>query len=87
MITYFSALAHTAPSNYPIFLERFPDKFEAREGGIYNKMLGEFISSSNGPGEEDPLFKCGRLTQEDWCVMEWNEEHQAYCLTAGNLTT
>lgn len=63
--------------------ERFPDKFEAREGGIYNKMLGEFISSSDGPGEEDPLFKCGRLTQEDWCVMEWSEEHQAYCLTAG----
>lgn len=63
--------------------ERFPDKFEAREGGVYNKMLGEFVSSSDEPGEEDPLLKCGRLTQEDWCVMEWSEEHQAYCLTAG----
>lgn len=46
-------------------------------------MLQEFISSSDEPGEEDPLFKCGRLTQEDWCIMEWSEEHQAYCLTAG----
>ncbi|XP_032219622.1 uncharacterized protein LOC5518954 isoform X1 [Nematostella vectensis] len=63
--------------------KRFPDKFESRENGIYNKMLKEFISTSDGPGEEDPLFKCGRLTQEDWCVMEWSEEHQAYVLTAG----
>jgi hypothetical protein len=56
--------------------ERFPDKFEAREGGIYNKMLLEFTSISDGPGQEDPLMKAGRLTQEDWCVMEWKEEHQ-----------
>ncbi|XP_031574808.1 uncharacterized protein LOC116308503 [Actinia tenebrosa] len=63
--------------------ERFPDKFEAREGGVYNKMLQEFISSSEEPGEEDPLIKCGRLTQEDWCIMEWSDEHQAYYLTAG----
>ncbi|XP_031553177.1 uncharacterized protein LOC116290318 [Actinia tenebrosa] len=63
--------------------ERYPDKFEAREGGVYNKMLQEFISTSEEPGEEDPLIKCGRLTQEDWCIMEWSDEHQAYCLTAG----
>lgn len=56
--------------------ERFPDKFEAREGGIYNKMLQEFTSSSDGPGQEDPLMKAGRLTQEDWCVMEWKEDPQ-----------
>ena len=47
-------------------------------------MLGEFVSSSDGPGEEDPLIKCGRLTQEDWCVMEWSDKHEAYYLTAGS---
>ena len=62
--------------------KRFPDKFEARENGVYNKILDEFISS-DADDSDDPLFKAGRLTQEDWCIMEWKEEHQAYCLTAG----
>ncbi|CAB3983780.1 DUF3445 domain-containing [Paramuricea clavata] len=62
--------------------KRYPDKFEAREKGVYNKMLDEFVSSH--PDEsDDPLLKASRLTQEDWCIMEWKEEHQAYCLTAG----
>ena len=66
-------------------LERFPDKFESRQNGIYNKILQEYISSSDGPNEEDPLIKCGRLTQEDWCVMEWSDKDEAYCLTAGSM--
>ncbi|XP_028392227.1 uncharacterized protein LOC114516841 [Dendronephthya gigantea] len=64
--------------------KRFPDKFEAREQGVYNKMLDEFVSS-NADENDDPLFKASRLTQEDWCIMEWKEEHQAYCLTAGTV--
>ena len=69
-----------------IKLERYPDKFEAREKGVYNKMLDEFVSSH--PDEsDDPLLKASRLTQEDWCIMEWKEEHQAYCLTAGLIFT
>ena len=72
--------------NIFLHLERFPDKFEAREEGVYNKMLQEFVSSSDKAGEDDPLVRCGRLTQEDWCVMEWNDHHQAYCLTAGKIT-
>lgn len=62
--------------------KRFPDKFESRENGVYNKMLQEFVPSG-ADASEDPLMRAGRLTQEDWCVMEWKEEHQAYCLTAG----
>ena len=64
------------------FLERFPDKFKVREKSVYNEMLQEFVPSG-ADVSEDPLIRAGRLTQEDWCVMEWNEEHQAYCLTAG----
>jgi hypothetical protein len=67
-------------------LERYPDKFEAREKGVYNKMLDEFVSS-NPDESDDPLLKASRLTQEDWCIMEWKEEHQAYCLTAGLIFT
>ena len=65
-------------------LERYPDKFEAREEGVYNKMLDEFVSSKPD-ASDDPLFKAARLTQEDWCIMEWKDKEQAYCLTAGNL--
>lgn len=63
-------------------LGRYPDKFEARENGLYNKMLDEFVSTSEDDSD-DPLVKASRLTQEDWCIMEWKEEEQAYCLTAG----
>ena len=64
--------------------KRFPNYYEAREGGIYNKILREFISSD--PNDKmDPLIRCGELTQEDWCVMEYKEEHNAYVMTAGIL--
>ena len=45
-------------------------------------MLDEFVST-NEDESDDPLMKASRLTQEDWCIMEWKEEEQAYCLTAG----
>ena len=45
-------------------------------------MLDEFVSSEVDEND-DPLLKASRLTQEDWCIMEWKDEHQAYCLTAG----
>ena len=36
----------------------FPDKFEKREGGIYNKILDEFVSAD--PNDtEDPLIRAG----------------------------
>lgn len=64
--------------------KRFPNYYEARKGGIYNKILKEFISSS--PNDDmDPLIRCGELTQEDWCVLEYKEEHDAYVMTAGIL--
>ena len=45
-------------------------------------LVGEFISSS--PDDPtDPLIRAGNLTQEDWCILEWNESLQAYVLTAG----
>ena len=62
--------------------KRFPDKFEARPGRIYNKVLKEFISAD--PNDEmDALIRCGELTQEDWCIMEYKEDCDAYVLTAG----
>jgi len=65
--------------------KRFPDKFERREGGIYNKMLEEFVSDSTSKDVDDPLLRAARLTQEDWCMMEWKDEHEAYVLTAASL--
>ena len=38
---------------------RFPDKFEKRDGGIYNKILDETVSADcNDP--IDPLIRAGR---------------------------
>ena len=61
---------------------RFPDKFEARENGIYNKMLDEFVSA-DASDPEDPLIRAARLTQEDWVIMQWSDKDEAYALTAG----
>ena len=36
----------------------FPDKFEKREAGIYNKILDEFISIDPNDAE-DPLIRAG----------------------------
>ena len=45
-------------------------------------IVDEFISS-NPDDPTDPLIRAGNLTQEDWCILEWNESLQAYVLTAG----
>ena len=42
----------------------------------------EFVSS-NPEDSTDPLIRAGDLTQEDWCILQWNESYQAYVLTAG----
>ena len=62
--------------------KRFPEKFELREGCIYNKVLKEEISlDRNDP--MDPLIRAGELTQEDWVVLEYKESEDAYVVTAG----
>ena len=38
--------------------KHFPDKFEHRENGIYNKILEEFVSSDEKDAE-DPLIRAG----------------------------
>ena len=45
------------------------------------QMLEEFVSDSDDKSIDDPLLRAARLTQEDWCIMEWSDEHEAYCLT------
>ena len=46
------------------------------------QMLEELVSDSKGSeGVDDPLLRAARLTQEDWCIMEWKDEHEAYVLT------
>ena len=42
----------------------------------------EFVSS-DPEDSTDPLIRAGDLTQEDWCILQWDESHQAYVLTAG----
>jgi len=59
--------------------KRFPAIFQKTNEGIYNNVLKEHII----PGKEDPLITASRLVQDDWCIMEWNEQHKLYVLTAG----
>lgn len=62
--------------------QRFPYLFEKRENCIYNKVLDEEVSTDrNDP--ECPLIRAGRLTQEDWVIIEWNDTEQGYVLTSG----
>ena len=61
---------------------RFPDKFERRQGGIFNKILKEFVSDASSDAE-DPLIRAGRLTAEDWVILQWDEAEEAFKLTAG----
>ena len=45
-------------------------------------IVGEFVTTD--PNDSvDPLIRLGKLTQEDWCILEWDESQQAYVLTAG----
>ena len=62
--------------------KRFPDIFELRQGCIYNKVLNLSVSTER-EDPEDPLIRAGNLTQEDWVIIEWNEEEQGYVLTSG----
>eukprot|EP00111_Clytia_hemisphaerica_P000604 TCONS_00001747-protein len=62
--------------------ERFPYIFEKREYSIYNKVLDEEVSTDrNDP--VCPLIRAGRLTQEDWAIIEWDDTEQGYILTSG----
>ena len=45
-------------------------------------IADEFVSTD--PNDlVDPLIRAGKLTQEDWCILEWNESQAAYVLRAG----
>jgi len=57
---------------------RFPDIFERRPGGIYNRVTDETIPIV---GDENAIVRAARLTQEDWCIMEKSKE--GYVLTSG----
>ena len=68
--------------------ERFPDIFEMQPNGfILNKVTGELISTDldKNSNDEDLLLRAGRLTQEDWIIMELDPDHSTYVLTAGVL--
>ena len=62
--------------------ERFPDIFELRPGYIFNKVLNESIPTGRDGGE-DPLLRAAALTQEDWVIIEWDDDEQGYVLTSG----
>ena len=69
-------------------LNRFPDIFAKQpNGSIKNKVTGQCVSGDveNNPGEEDILMRAGRLTQEDWIIMELDPEQNSFVLTAGVL--
>merc|ERR1712130_105044 len=51
------------------------------ENGIHNSILNETYILSEL--KEDPLIIASRLVQDDWCIMEWQEEHQQYVFAAG----
>ena len=68
--------------------KRFPEIFEIQPNGfILNKVTSESISTNfdNNKDEEDFLLRAGRLTQEDWIIMELDTSHSTYVLTAGVL--
>ena len=52
--------------------------------GSNNDKIGSNNDNIGSNDLDDPLLRAARLTQEDWCIMEWSDEHEAYCLT-GNL--
>ena len=65
---------------YDYLPSRFPSIFEKRSKGIYNRVTKEFIPEES---EENPIIRASRLTQEDWCIMEWSDIDQGYVLTSG----
>lgn len=65
-------------------LQRFPQIFERKGSIIYNKVTKVSISTA-ADDEEDPLLRAGRLTQDDWIILEYDIDKQGYVLTAGIL--
>lgn len=65
---------------YNFLPARFPSIFEQRGNGIYNRATDEFIAKD---GHENPIIRASRLTQEDWCIMEWSDDASGYVLTSG----
>lgn len=63
--------------------QRFPSIFEKRTSSIYNRVLNEEIPLERDDTTEDPLVRAGRLTQEDWVIIEWDDTEQGYKLTSG----
>ena len=63
--------------------QRFPLIFERRTNSIYNKILDEEIPLGRHDTTEDPLVRAGRLTQDDWVIIEWDDAEQGYKLTSG----
>jgi len=59
--------------------KRFPKIFKLTKQGIHNNVTGDDVIF----GTEDPLITAAKLVQDDWCIIEWSEEHNLYKLTAG----
>ena len=53
--------------------QHFPDKFEKRDGGIYNKVLDEFVSADPS-NPEDPLIRAGRKYHSTF-LLQFNFYH------------
>ena len=68
---------------------RFPEIFERQQNGGYllNKVTKELVSTDldDIPVDDDLLLRAGRLTQEDWIIMELDPNQNTYVLTAGLL--
>lgn len=65
-------------------LDRFPQIFERRGSCVYNKVTKMSISTE-ADDLEDPLLRAGRLTQEDWLILEYDPDQLGYVLTAAVL--
>jgi len=67
-------------------IERFPHIFEMKgDDYILNKATKEVIPIKKEGSKEDPLLRAGRLTQDDWIILEYDPNLSMYVLTAGVL--
>lgn len=67
-------------------LARFPNIFEMKgEDYIVNKVTQEVISIKKEGSSEDPLLRAGKLTQDDWIILQYDTDLAMYVLTAGVL--
>ena len=51
---------------------RYPIMFHLENNTILNKITGESVSL-DPDDSENPLLRASRLTQEDWCILEWDK--------------